>query len=386
MRSHSWIQTAASIVREYDGGIPLSAWLKQYFKEHPKAGSTDRKQIAHLCYCFYRLGSSFTHLETEERFLTANFLCSDGPNKVLEELRPEWNEQVRLSPDEKIEIVSGESEIKKIFPFVSSLSQSIDRNEFHESFLVQPELFLRIRPGKQEEVHKKLKDRGIQFALRNEHCIALDNQTKVEDVLKIDEEIVVQDFNSQQVLNPLEVLIDKNLSFKSWDCCAASGGKSILLHDQYPNAKLNVSDVRPAILLNLQNRFKRAGIKNFRHFISDIASPAFRLAEKFDLVICDAPCSGSGTWGRTPEQLAFFKEEKINYYAGLQKKIAMNAARQLNERGIFLYITCSVFSQENEEVVVFIEEQLKMKLISSQYLRGYNERADTLFASVFTRS
>src|SRR4051812_28462777 len=117
MRSHSWLQTAAAIIRDYDGSMPLAAWLKQFFKLHTKAGSTDRKQIAHLCYCFFRLGSSFRNLETEERFLTASFLCSDAPNKVLEQLRPKWNDEVHFSIEEKIAILSAHDEVEKIFPF-----------------------------------------------------------------------------------------------------------------------------------------------------------------------------------------------------------------------------------------------------------------------------
>jgi 16S rRNA (cytosine967-C5)-methyltransferase len=386
MRSHSWIQTAASIVRDYNGSIPLAAWLKQFFKVHKKAGSTDRRQISHLCFCFFRLGAAFTGLETEEKFLTANFLCSDGPNKVLEELRPQWNEQVHLSPDEKLAMLSAEKEAGKIFPFASSLSNTIDEGLFHKSFLVQPDLFLRIRPGKKEKVLQKLTAARIEFSIKNEDCIALGNQTKIEEVLKIDEEVVVQDISSQHVLNPLDVLIDRNIPVITWDCCAASGGKSILLHDRFPHATLNVSDVRPGILQNLQSRFKRAGIRNYHHFVSDVASPGFRLHEKFDLVICDAPCSGSGTWSRTPEQLTYFKQEKIDYYADLQKKIALNAGRQLREQGILLYITCSVFSKENEEVIAFIEREGSLKLRSAEYFSGYHQKADTLFAAAFTKS
>ncbi len=386
MRSHSWLQTAASIVRQYDGSMPLAAWLKQFFKLHSKAGSTDRKQIAHLCYCFFRTGSAFTQLSPEEKFLTACFLCSDTPNKVLEELRPDWNAMVGLPIEKKIALLSASGEVKNIFPFASALSSSIDTELFNQSFLVQPDLFIRVRPGKNEVVEQRLKDASIPFTMKHPGCIALSNQTKIETLFNIDEEVVVQDMNSQLVLQPIEDLQDHHASFKAWDCCAASGGKSILLLDQFPRARLSLSDVRPAILHNLQNRFKRAGIHQYRHFVSDIASPGFRLNEKFDLIICDAPCSGSGTWSRTPEQLAFFKEEKIDHYAALQNKIVANAARQLKDGGVFLYITCSVFSKENEEVVASIQSELSLTHRSSRYFKGYDQKADTLFAAAFTKS
>ncbi|HYK56845.1 MAG TPA: Fmu (Sun) domain-containing protein, partial [Flavisolibacter sp.] len=103
----------------------------------------------------------------------------------------------------------------------------------------------------------------------------------------------------------------------------------------------------------------------------------------FDLVICDAPCSGSGTWSRTPEQLKFFKKEKIEQYAQLQKSIALNAAKSVKLQGYFLYITCSVFKKENEEVVAFIKANTPLQLVSSKYFMGYDRRADTLFAALF---
>jgi len=48
-----------------------------------------------------------------------------------------------------------------------------------------------------------------------------------------------------------------------------------------------------------------------------------------------------------------------------------------------LYITCSVFKNENEEVVKFISEQLSLQLLNMEYLKGYNQKADTLFTALF---
>ena len=165
---------------------------------------------------------------------------------------------------------------------------------------------------------------------------------------------------------------------------AASGGKTILLHDYYPQATLTVSDIRESILINLKNRLNRAGIHSYQSFVADVASPQFDLSRKFDLIICDAPCSGSGTWARTPEQLVFFSPDKIEYYVNLQKNIALHASRCLQKGGLFLYITCSVFFRENEEVVDYLQENGGLRLVSQQYFRGYREKGDTLFAALFT--
>src|SRR5215213_4387790 len=102
MHSHSYLNTASRIIQSYDGILPLAAWLKQFFRTDKKFGSKDRKNISHACYCFYRLGNAFQDLSIEGRILTALFLCSDSENKILEELKPEWNEKSLLPLSEKI--------------------------------------------------------------------------------------------------------------------------------------------------------------------------------------------------------------------------------------------------------------------------------------------
>ena len=247
-------------------------------------------------------------------------------------------------------------------------------------------MFLRTRPSKKEKVLHQLQNADVPFTLPNAECIQLSNQTKVDELLSIDEDVIIQDYNSQRTLDLFKSfkLQTSNSKLSVWDCCAASGGKSILFHDYFPQAHLTVSDVRESILINLQKRLKRAGIKNYDYFVADISSPRFSLKNKFDLVICDAPCSGSGTWSRTPEQLYFFKEEKIMAYGNLQKKILSRVIPSIRANGFLLYITCSVFAEENERISEYIIEQHSLKLIRSELIRGYNEKADTLYAALFT--
>lgn len=386
MRSHSYLNTIKKIIQSYDGSMPLSVWLKQFFRADTKYGSKDRKQIRHACYCFYRLGNAFPNLNAEEKMLRALFLCSDFSNKILEELKPEWNEKLYLPLHEKINFLAAQEEVNEIFPFQNEISEEMDLQQFNLSFLIQPNLYLRIRPGKKEKLTQQLQNSGIEFTLLKDDCIQLINQSKPGDVISIDEDAVVQDLNSQKTIELLAncKLQTANSKLSLWDCCAASGGKSILFHDHFPDARLTVSDVRESILINLQKRFKKAGIKNYDRFVADISFPKFSVNKKFNLIICDAPCSGSGTWSRTPEQLHFFKKEKIDYYSNLQKNIVSNASKALKKEGCFLYITCSVFKKENEEVVEFIQKSLPLQLKTMHYLKGYDKKADTLFAALFS--
>lgn len=383
MRSHSYINSAKAILQQYDGSLPFAIWIKQYFKAHKKYGSKDRREITHLCFSYFRLGNAFEKEPVDERILLGVFLSSEDNDVVLQELRPGWNAYIQRPLTEKFEFLQAVKQAAQIFPFPFELSNAIDKRNFAVSFLQQPLLFLRIRPGKRKQVLTKLQGAEVDFISVNTQCLALANSTKIEEVLRLNTEVVVQDMNSQRVLELLPEELKDRKNTEAWDCCAASGGKSILAYDTIPHISLTVSDVRESILRNLKKRFEQAGIKRYKSFVADLSAPSGRPpAAPFDLVICDAPCSGSGTWGRTPEQLHFFKEEKIEYYAGLQKSIALNASRSVKEKGYFLYITCSVFEKENEEVVAFIQQNTTLQLVKSQYFTGYDKKADTLFAAL----
>ncbi len=171
-----------------------------------------------------------------------------------------------------------------------------------------------------------------------------------------------------------------------WDCCAGSGGKSILAFDLFKKVRLTVSDKRKEILANLKLRFTRAEIKDYNLLSVDLEKSSPKVIGLFDIIIADVPCTGSGTWARTPKRLHFFKDNEIEQYALLQRRIIDNALPHLKANGYLLYITCSVFKKENEENVEFFKEKYKMNLIKSEYLKGYEMQADTLFVALFTKN
>lgn len=326
------------------------------------------------------------NVSAEERIITAFFLCSDSPNKLLEAVRPEWNEKTALSVLEKIAAINYPGLWAEIFPWANELSDGVDAPAFSLSHLQQPDLFLRLRPGKEEVVKQKLQAAEIHFTDITDTCLALPNSSKIDEVIELDKEAVVQDHSSQQVGIFLQSIQAANTKLSVWDCCAASGGKSIMTKDILGEIDLTVSDVRESIMANLKKRFTIAGIKGYKSFITDLAKPVSNLnGRKFDLIIADVPCSGSGTWGRTPEQLYYFDEKKIDEYAALQKKIVTNVIPHLAPDGHLLYITCSVFKKENEEAADFIKEKFHLQLVKMELLKGYDKKADTMFAALLKK-
>jgi len=394
-RYHSYINNALKVIETFKGERPFAVFIKQFFAANKKYGSKDRKKIAALCYNYFRMGFAGSNLAPDQKLLLATFLCETEPSQLLEKLQPEWNNLVSLPLQEKLALVQTQFSLFDIFPFSDELSEGIDLAIFAASLLKQPDLFIRIRPKAKAVVLKKLQKSNLPFQLINGDCVQFAMSANLEDYFEIDKEVVVQDYNSQKVLDYLKhnsLYFDKikdkpNENLSVWDCCAASGGKSILLTDTLGQKfDLTVSDIRAGIVLNLHQRFKKADIKEYKYFIADIGNNDLKqVATDVDLIICDAPCSGSGTWSRTPEQLCFFKKQSIQEYSMLQKKIVSNVLPHLRTGGLFIYITCSVFKDENEKIAEFIASDCNGKLLQQQLLTGYEQKADSMFVAVFEK-
>ena len=377
---HSHLQTAVKVIETYKGDLPLAVFLKNFFSKDKKYGSKDRRSIAALCYAYYRVCKGLPGYDMQQKILAGVFLTNQENSPILEALQPARNALISQPLQQKIDTLK----TTRFFPF-AELSESIDSGAFERSFLLQPKLFIRIRPNRIKNVEKKLHAAEIQYEQITEDCLAFENSTRIEDVLELNVDYVVQDYNSQQTIG-LAKVFPTTATINVWDCCAASGGKSIMAVDVFKHVQLTVSDVRDTILANLQKRFKTAGIKNFHSFEADLShatSVTNRFKSRpFDLVICDAPCTGSGTWSRTPEQLAFFNPAQIEQYSQLQKKIAGNVLEAIKKGGYLLYITCSVFKKENEDVVEFLREKYPVTLVKQEVLKGYDMRADSMFAAL----
>jgi len=392
-RYYSYLNTSKQIVTDYKGTEPLSVWLKKFFAERKQMGSRDRREVSQLVYQYYRLGNACKNENVNERFAISIFLCNDKPNELLNLIKPEWNQLIELPYLDKKAMING-FDSYDIFPFVDEiLLEGEELSAFCNTHLFQPFLFLRIRPKQTEIVIQKLTANNIDFIQLSKSCLVLDNSTKVDNVLLIDKEVVIQDYSSQMIgsfVNFFMVLVqNKAKPLNVWDCCAASGGKSILAFDVLGKIKLTVSDIRESIIHNLRKRFERAGITQYQSFVIDVSKEVTQFQkQKLDFIICDAPCSGSGTWGRTPENLVHFKKEQITYYSNLQKRIASNVITSLIKGGYLLYITCSVFKEENEGVVSFLLNQYpELELKKQELLLGYaleaENRADSMFAALF---
>jgi 16S rRNA (cytosine967-C5)-methyltransferase len=347
------------ITNSYQGAVPLAVFLKDYYKKFPILGSRDRRLLSEISYSWYRVSKAVSSPIFEEKIA----LCAEIVN--------------RNDPAENV------LNIDALFLETVELSKGIIRKDWLRSMLQQPKLFLRIRRNP-AAVRDLLSAQNIEAEYLDERTVALKNGTNTDVLLPV-ADFTVQDYMSQQTTEFFKP--QKN---ESWfDCCCGAGGKSLSLKDLESTVQLTVSDNRDSILRNLNARFKLYGHKlpnavcvdvtNFKELSEKLKT------SKFDNIICDAPCTGSGTWARTPEQLYFFKPESIADFTGRQFNIVKNVIKFLKPDGKLFYITCSVFEAENEQLVNAIVQNFPMKAVEMHLLNGTIYHADSMFIAVLQR-
>ena len=385
-RFQSQLNTATRLIESYRPGEPFHLYLKQYFAANRKHGSSDRKLIRDLCYSYFRIGQWISDQSISDRLLAAYYLVITDPMSLISALCPEWPVPTSHEPTARAAQIGLAWQPDLVFPWADQLSTAIDPTAFIESLLRQPDLFVRIRPGQESTVRDKLSRDQIQHRVIGKTALALSNATSLESRFSLDWEIVVQDLSSQRIAELFQAMPVRT-SWKVWDACAASGGKSLLTYDHLPLVHLTCTDLRPNILRNLQSRLQRAGIPVERVGVDDLTQRRDRSAMgKFDLILADVPCTGSGTWSRTPEQLCHFDPSSIDSYAERQYAILQQLIPKLEPDGYLLYMTCSVFHKENEAVVNRFSASNGMELIEMKTFTGYADRADSLFAALLKRS
>jgi 16S rRNA (cytosine967-C5)-methyltransferase len=383
-RLQQQLRTFGRILENYQFQEPLSRFLTTFYKDNRQMGSTDRRTASRLIYHYFRLGRALPDLPVEKRLAAAELLCAQDDH-FLRILEPSWLPHVSETQERRIGILHQEFgfELNDIFPFADQISDGIDVQKFLLSHFNQPRLFIRIHRGKEKRVKTSLAAHSISYEELEPGVLAFANGIQLNRIPLIEGTYEVQDYSSQRTSG----LFLPSKGEDWWDACAGSGGKSILLYQMEPGVNITVSDVRNSILRNLDERFSVAGIKHYRRKIVDLSTPESDVlqGESFDGIIVDAPCSGSGTWGRTPEQLLSFTADKLAGYSGRQQQILRRAVKHLKTGKPLIYITCSVYTKENEDQVEFIKS-LGLELETMNYYQGADFGADTLFAARFISS
>lgn len=143
------------------------------------------------------------------------------------------------------------------------------------------------------------------------------------------------------------------------DCCAAPGGKSAAVLDQFAGNGLLVSnEVIASRIDTLQLTLARTGYWNYLLTHHNVERLAESLAEQFDCVLVDAPCSGQSLVGRGKQSMSAFSEHQVAHSAARQQTILQSALQLVRPGGRLVYSTCTFAYAENEGIVAWLRERL----------------------------
>jgi 16S rRNA (cytosine967-C5)-methyltransferase len=164
-------------------------------------------------------------------------------------------------------------------------------------------------------------------------------------------ELRIQDEGSQLVA---ELAASANpAALRVLDACAAPGGKTAILAGVLPNAQIIACDISATRLKTMRQLLPSSLAGRITTVQADAShfpgAPPFDAP--FDLVLCDVPCSGTGTLARNPEIRLRLQLPDISQYAQKQLQILQSCWRRLRPGGVLVYSTCSLEREENAFVV-----------------------------------
>ncbi|MEO0834307.1 MAG: RsmB/NOP family class I SAM-dependent RNA methyltransferase [Pseudomonadota bacterium] len=192
--------------------------------------------------------------------------------------------------------------------------------------------------------------------------------------------VEVQDLGSQ-----LAAAATGNIAGKQvLDFCAGGGGKTLALAAQMKNTgQLHAYDISAHRLKPLYARAKRAGLRNVQiHHPAPKGQPREdslnSLRGAMDIVFVDAPCSGSGTWRRHPDTKWRLTPQQLQTRQREQDIVLQSATAYVKPGGLLIYVTCSIFREENEDRIASFQAAHKGfepvspvdKMIESALLRS----------------
>ncbi|MBV1869051.1 MAG: RsmB/NOP family class I SAM-dependent RNA methyltransferase [Marinosulfonomonas sp.] len=186
--------------------------------------------------------------------------------------------------------------------------------------------------------------------------------------------VELQDAASQAVVDFLPL----DASSKVLDFCAGGGGKSLGIAARGVT-QIVAHDAIVERMKDLPVRAERAGAN------IEVAEPEALTGREFDLVLCDVPCSGSGSWRRKPEAKWTLTPERLLELTSLQGEILRNAAPYTKIGGTLAYVTCSLFESENRtQIDAFLADRKGWQLVKDHRFSPL-QGGDGFYLALLTR-
>ena len=187
------------------------------------------------------------------------------------------------------------------------------------------------------------------------------NKLNIDNSLFANGYYIIQDEASALVASSIGLPIDKK--YKILDTCAAPGGKSLHIASKYFNSSLVSCDKYIHKLKLIEDNTAKLGISNIEIKEQDATINNSSFNDKFDIVICDVPCSGIGVIKNKPEIKYKITNSYVEEISKLQYQILDNSKKYVKNNGILMYSTCTIDKRENiENINKFLNENKDFKL------------------------
>ncbi|MEL7011926.1 MAG: RsmB/NOP family class I SAM-dependent RNA methyltransferase [Pseudomonadota bacterium] len=210
--------------------------------------------------------------------------------------------------------------------------------------------------------------------------IVREGERKIRNALAYQSGAVeLQDVNSQAAMTRVSISPDARVL----DYCAGGGGKTLALAAALPTGRsvqFFAHDSDPTRMADLPARSQRAGVDVTRLRTGDVDKFG-----PFDLVLCDVPCSGSGTWRRTPDAKWRLTPERLQSLEEIQRDILRRARDLLRPGGQLIYTTCSVLRRENAGQMTWFRQEYSKDCLEDEVFWPVSETGDGFFYAALRR-
>ncbi|GIV30262.1 MAG: RNA methyltransferase [Bacteroidia bacterium] len=317
--------------------------LEYLFKTNKKLGKRDRQFIAETTYNIIRYYYYYQYI--------AN---SNDLEKILNAYLQ--NPSIDASISNK----------KIVLSFNSDLWNTAIEQLGEEKWLKEAEALNQSAPLVIRTNTLKIAKHDLQNQLRQIGIETLENKDAPEALIITNKKFLTQnelfkagyyefqDVSSQKVAHfiPKEIL---QSAHRIIDACAGAGGKTLHLSALKQNkGQIIAMDVEEKKLTELKKRSRRAGCTNVQTKLIDSSKTIKRLENSADILLIDAPCTGTGVIKRKPDTKLKFTTSNMKELITLQQNILSNYSKMLKKGGHLVYVTCSILPAENQEQITWL--------------------------------
>lgn len=366
---------AIDVLDQILDGQPAEAALLKWARGNRYAGSKDRAAVRDHVFDCLRSKASFAAKGGGQKGRAIVAGCLLAQNVDLEEVFSGQGYAAAPLDDAELALLAPDADALDLPEWLLPKLRNVAGTDFQkitEQFRQRADVFLRLNTRKND----------IQSVVQalNKECISTSSVTGTATALRVTSgarkvarcapffsgEVELQDASSQKACLMLGAADSETLL----DYCAGGGGKSLALAGM--GYTVTAHDADPMRMKDIAPRAERAGVS-----IPQVTE----ITQQFDTVVIDAPCSGSGTWRRTPDAKWRFTEQDLADLVELQCDIIQKAQGHALKR--FVYMTCSLLREENEDQVAFVEASLPKWTCVRQERFAMDQDGDGFFCAIF---